>query len=134
MAAKMNRPASRNDFRRALPMLEQVSFGKYCPSIVGLVGSDRMVKQLLQQIQTAIWNRNIDSRLKDRLDNMLCQYIPQIANSNGMKFEELQQIPDKVTLEEFFRNATLEKKLPGENVVFLRVIYHSLKTFLESVS
>lgn len=134
MTTGTNRQATRNDFKRALPMLQQLNFAKYCPSIVGLIGSNSMVSQLLERIQIAIWNKSIDEALQLRLEKMLRQHVPQIASFNGMKIEELEIIPSKEELKKLFENASLEKKELGENLVFLRVIYHSIRILLEPTS
>lgn len=123
--------ATEKDFRRAVRMLKKLNFAKYTPSLVALIGSQTMVLQLIEEIKVAVKKNSIDGQLRKRLQKLLEQFIPQIAEMNGVK--NLSQPPTTQEIKALFENAEDSKMLQGENKIFLRVIHHSLKNMLETI-
>lgn len=123
--------ASEDDFRKAIKQLKKIRIAKYAPSLVALIGSDKMVEQLFEQIRVAIKKKTIDGKLRERLSNLLERFIPQIAELNSVN--NLSEPPTRKEIASLFKNSNQEKMLLGENKVFLRLIYGSLKNILETV-
>lgn len=123
--------ANEQDFRKAIQKFKQLDPAKYTPSLVALIGSHRMVDQLFEEIGLAVRKKVLDGKLRKRLQNLLEQFIPQIAELNSVK--NLGEAPTRKEVRNLFANAKAPRMLPGENGIFLRLIHGSLKNILETI-